>query len=88
MAQSEHKFMNKYSDQEIAQSFGNAWSNGDADDIKSSLYAVIKRFGATHISETTGIPRTTLYDMCKDESNPTLNNLCQVLEFVKYRESA
>jgi probable addiction module antidote protein len=75
--------MNKYSESEIAESFLAAWSDGDPDDIKSALYAIIKRFGATHISEETGIPRTTLYDMCKDDSNPTLDNLCRVLEFIR-----
>ncbi|MCC7405539.1 MAG: hypothetical protein IT288_14165 [Bdellovibrionales bacterium] len=88
MARSEPKYMSKYSDQEIVRSFTGAWSDGDPDDIKSALYAVIKRFGATSISRTTGIPRTTLYDMCKDESNPTLDNLCKVLDFLKAEKSA
>jgi len=88
MEKSEHKFMNKYSDEEIVESFISSWNDGDPDDIKSSLYAVIKRFGATNVSNSTGIPRTTLYDMCKDDSNPTLENLCRVLEFVKLGESA
>ena len=88
MARSEQKFMNKYSDKEIIRSFLNAWSDGDPDDIKSALYAVIKRFGATSISSSTGIPRTTLYDMCKDKSNPTLENLCKVLDFLKLEKSA
>lgn len=79
----EQKFMNKYSDEEIAESFLNAWKDGDPDDIKSALYSLIKRFGATHVSTSTGIPRTTLYDMCKDDSNPTLDNLCRILEFVR-----
>jgi len=88
MAASEQKFMNKYSDKEIIRSFLNAWGDADPDDIKSALYAVIKRFGATSISSATGIPRTTLYDMCKDESNPTLENLCKVLDFLKVEKSA
>lgn len=57
-------------------------------DIKSSLYALIKRFGGTSISESTGIPRTTLYDMCKDDSNPTLENLCLIINFFKYKKTA
>ncbi len=81
MAKRESKNMNKYSDSELIQSFFEAWNDGDADDIKSSLYALIKRFGGTSISESTGIPRTTLYDMCKDDSNPTLENLCLIIDF-------
>ena len=50
MARSEQKFMSKYSDKEIIRSFLNAWGDGDPDDIKSAIYAVIKRFGATAIS--------------------------------------
>lgn len=88
MEKSEHKFMNKYSDTEIAKSFIDAWVDGDSDDIKSALYAVLKRFGATCISNETGIPRTTLYDMCKDDSNPTLDNLCKVLDFVRRKKAA
>jgi len=80
--------MSKYSDDEIALSFLDAWMDGDPDDIKSALLAVIKRMGATNISSGTGIPRTTLYDMCKDTSNPTLENLCRVLDFIKVKESA
>ena len=34
MAQSEQKFMNKYSDKEIIRSFLNAWCDGDPDDFK------------------------------------------------------
>ncbi len=88
MVRSEQKFMSKYSDEEIVQSFMSSWKDGDPDDIKSALYAVIQRFGGTHISNSTGIPRTTLYDMCKDDSNPTLDNLCKVMDFLKIKESA
>lgn len=88
MARSEKKFINKYSDKEIVQSFINSWIDGDPDDIKSSLYSVLKRFGATSISNSTGIPRTTLYDMCKDKSNPTLDNLCKIMGFLKEKKSA
>lgn len=88
MAQSEHNHMSKYTDAEIKASFIDAWSDGDPDDIKSALYSLIKRLGATNISNVTGIPRTTLYDMCKDDSNPTLENLCKILEFVKMKKVA
>jgi len=88
MEKSEQKFMSKYTDEEISLSFLHAWIDGDPDDIKSALLAVIKRVGATSIANGTGIPRTTLYDMCKDTSNPTLENLCRVLDFVKIKESA
>ena len=88
MVRSELKSMNKYSDREIIQSFMDSWMDGDPDDIKSALYAVIKRLGATSISNSTGIPRTTLYDMCKDKSNPTLDNLCKVMDFLKIKKSA
>ena len=88
MAKSESKNMNKYSDEEIIESFFTAWADGDPDDIKSALYSLLKRLGATHISESTGIPRSTLYDMCKDESNPTLENLCAVIDFLKHQKSA
>ena len=60
---------------------------GDPDDIKSSLYAVLKRFGGTHLSESTGISRSNLYDMCKDESNPTLGNLCRIMDFLREEPS-
>ena len=88
MEKSELKNMNKYSDQEIIDSFFEAWGDGDPDDIKSSLYSLLKRLGATHISESTGIPRSTLYDMCKDSSNPTLENLCLVIDFLKHQKIA
>lgn len=88
MAKQEPAFMKKYSDDEIIESFFESWSDGDPDDIKSALYALIKRFGGTYLSEATGIPRTTLYDMCKDESNPTLENLCLVISFLKTKKVA
>lgn len=87
MGKSESKFMNKYSDKELIKSFFDCWSDGDPDDIKSSVFALIKRFGATYISKSTGIPRTTLYDMCKDTSNPTLENLCIFIEFLKEKKA-
>jgi DNA-binding phage protein len=80
--------MNKYSDQEIVDSFFAAWADGDPDDIKSALYSLLKRFGGTNISAATGIPRTTLYDMCDDDGNPTLENLCRVIDFVKNKKTA
>ena len=88
MAKSELKFMSEYSDDEIIDSFFDSWVDGDPDDIKSVLYALIKRFGGTRLSDTTGIPRTTLYDMCKDDSNPTLENLCLVIDFLKTKKAA
>ncbi len=88
MAAQERKFMNKYSDKEIIDGFFASWIDGDPDDIKSSLYALVKRFGGTHLSESTGIPRTTLYDMCKDDSNPTLENLCLIIDFLKSQKVA
>lgn len=83
MVKQESKTMDKYSDAEIIDSFFACWANGDADDIKSALYGLIKRLGGTHLCESTGIPRTTLYVMCKDESNPTLENLCLNIDFLK-----
>ncbi len=83
MERLESKIMSKYTDQEIISSFFNSWNDGDPDDIKSAIFSLIKRFGATNISKQTGIPRTTLYDMCKDESNPTLENLCSIIDFLK-----
>jgi DNA-binding phage protein len=88
MRKSERKPMNKYSDKEIIKSFFDSWIDGDPDDIKSALYSLLQRFGATHISDETGIPRTTLYDMCKDDSNPTLANLCLIIDFIKAKKSA
>lgn len=88
MEQSELKNMSNYTNEEIVTSFFSAWNDGDSDDIKSSLYALIKRFGGTYLSGATGIPRTTLYDMCKDESNPTLENLCLVIDFLKSQKAA
>lgn len=41
MAAQERKFMNKYSDKEIIDGFFASWIDGDPDDIKSSLYALI-----------------------------------------------
>ena len=81
------KIMDKYSDDEIIQNFFDSWKDGDPDDIKSSLYAVVKRLGGTRLSAETGIPRTTLYDMCKDNGNPTLDNLCLVYSCLKLLKS-
>jgi len=88
MEKLESKNMNKYSDTEIIDSFFVSLSEGDPDDIKASLYSILSRFGATNVSRETGIPRSTLYDMCKDDSNPTLNNLCDVIEFLKSKNKS
>lgn len=88
MEKKKSKIMNKYSDQEIIQSFFDAWADGDPDDIKSAIYSLLKRFGATNISNQTGIPRTTLYDLCKDTSNPTLDNLSLILNNFKRGRAA
>lgn len=88
MAKRESKFMSKYSDSEIIENFFGAWNDGDADDIKSALFALVQRFGGTHLSQATGIPRSSLYDMCKDESNPTLENLCRILAYLKSEKVA
>lgn len=88
MEKKKSKIMNKYTDQEIVQSFFEAWADGDTDDIKSAIYSLLQRFGATKISKQTGIPRTTLYDMCKDTGNPTLDNLSLILNLFKKNEAA
>lgn len=83
MARRESKFTRKYTDSQIIENFFDVWKDGDPDDIKSALFALVQRFGGTYISEATGIPRTTLYGMCKDDSNPTLENLCLILAFLR-----
>ena len=82
MAKSRQNFMDKYSDEELIAGFFDSFLDGDPDDIKASFLSIIQRFGATRISRESGIPRSTLYDLCKDESNPTLDNICLFINFV------
>ena len=77
----------KYSNDEVTKSFFKSWSDGDIDDIKSTLLIVLQRFGASKVSFLTGLSKKTLYDMCDDNSNPPLANLCKVMGFVKQQHT-
>ena len=86
MEKSESKYLNKLTDQELIENFFVSLSEGDPDDIKSAIYSILKRFGATNISQKTNIPITALYDICKDDSNPSLDKICKIISYLRNQE--
>lgn len=60
---------------------------GDEEAFKDCVYALITLYDWKDITEETGITKTTLYRMFKEDSNPTLSNIAKVLSYMNDKAS-
>ena len=55
---------------------------GDFDTFKGCISILIEKYDYQQITAETGLSKTTLYRMADPDSNPTLENISRVLQFL------
>ncbi|MCH2534703.1 MAG: hypothetical protein MK008_09710 [Bdellovibrionales bacterium] len=56
--------------------------DADFDTFKGCIAILIEKQGYSEITKSTGLSKTTLYRMCEPTSNPTLENIGKVLNYI------
>ena len=54
----------------------------DFDTFKGCIAVLLDKCDYKEITKKTGLSKSTLYRMCEPESNPTLENISKVLNFI------
>ena len=55
----------------------------DFDTFKGCIAILLEKYDYRDITKDTGLSKTTLYRMCDPSSNPTMENLGKVLNFIE-----
>ena len=56
----------------------------DFDTFKACIVLLLDKCDYKEITKKTGLSKSTLYRMCEPDSNPTLENISKVLNFINY----
>ena len=56
----------------------------DFDTFKGCIALLLDKCDYKEITKKTGLSKSTLYRMCEPDSNPTLENISRVLNFINY----
>ena len=56
----------------------------DFDTFKGCIALLLDKCDYKEITKKTGLSKSTLYRMCEPKSNPTLENIGRVLNFINY----
>jgi len=54
----------------------------DFDTFKGCIAILLDKYDYRVITKSTGLSKSTLYRMCEPTANPTLENVCKVLNFI------
>ena len=56
----------------------------DFDTFKGCIALLLDKCDYKEITKKTGLSKSTLYRMCEPNSNPTLENVSKILNFINY----
>ena len=56
----------------------------DFDTFKGCIALLLDKCDYKEITKKTGLSKSTLYRMCEPNSNPTLENISKILNFINY----
>ena len=59
----------------------------DFETFKGCIALLLDRCDYKEITKKTGLSKSTLYRMCEPGSNPTLENVSKVLNFINYLDT-
>ena len=59
----------------------------DFDTFKGCIALLLDKCDYKEITKKTGLSRSTLYRMCEPDSNPTLENISKVLNFINHLDT-
>jgi DNA-binding phage protein len=68
--------------QGLKEAITEALFDADFDTFKGCIAILLDRYDYREITKSTGLSKSTLYRMCEPTSNPTLENVCKVLNFI------
>ena len=57
--------------------------DADFDTFKGCIAILLNKFDYRDITKSTGLSKSTLYRMSEPTANPTLENVCKVLNFIR-----
>lgn len=60
----------------------------DYDTFKGCIAILLDKYDYRDITKKTGLSKSTLYRMCEPDSNPTLENVGKVLNFINKLEAS
>lgn len=69
--------------QGIKEAIIEALFEADFDTFKGCIAILLEKFDYQIITKETGLSKTTLYRMCDPSSNPTMENIGRVLQFIE-----
>lgn len=66
----------------LKEAITEALFEADFDTFKGCIAILLDKFDYRVITKATGLSKSTLYRMCEPAANPTLENVCKVLNFI------
>lgn len=66
----------------LKEAITEALFEADFDTFKGCIAILLDKFDYREITKATGLSKSTLYRMCEPAANPTLENVCKVLNFI------
>lgn len=66
----------------LKEAITEALFEADFDTFKGCIAILLDKYDYREITKSTGLSRSTLYRMCEPAANPTLENVCKVLNFI------
>ncbi len=72
----------------LKEAITEALFDADLETFKGCIAILLESHDYRRIMKSTGLSRSTLYRMCEPDSNPTLENFCKVLRFIRSLETS
>jgi len=66
----------------LKKAISEALFDADHDTFKGCIAILIEKVDYKILTKETGLSKSTLYRMCEPDSNPTLENISKVLNFI------
>ena len=67
----------------IKEAIVEALFEADDDTFKGCIAMLLEKYDYREITAATGLSKSTLYRMCEPTSNPTLENISKVLNYIQ-----
>ena len=72
----------------LKEAITEALFEADFDTFKGCIAILLDKCDYREITKSTGLSKSTLYRMCEPTANPTLGNVCKVLNFIQELEDS
>lgn len=71
----------------LKEALAEALFEADYDTFKGCIAILLDKCDYAEITKKTGLSKSTLYRMCEPDSNPTLENIGKVLNYVHNKDA-